>query len=250
MTKKETPSPREVTTNDEQQLFVIPCGGGITCYGYKNCRDEVNHLAGLLGRPDLAHKPENFGKLADYQQYRDLIALYAKSSLAKNIYFGPHVDARVREVLRRAIDENWTVRLHLGEVETGESWNDEFDIIGRVGRTTGMLRSPILVPDGESGGGIVMASCIIRIQRITGALGSPSGHHDVYIHPKYRKPVFTSRNATKSLAEEGYTTMVFKGESNVANFRTKAAADQWIGFMRGDVQTTRPPRRVKVLEPA
>ncbi len=42
-------SPSAVTANDEQGLYVIPCGAGFTCLGYDVCLDRISRYAAELG---------------------------------------------------------------------------------------------------------------------------------------------------------------------------------------------------------
>ncbi len=74
---------------------------------------------------------------------------------------------RLLENLRR---EGTLVRVFYGDVKTGQSWHDEHDIIGRIGRSTGNIKIPLLVADGESGGCGLLDHCIIRIDSDEGTL--------------------------------------------------------------------------------
>jgi len=65
--------------------------------------------------------------------------------------------------------------LDLGNTETGESWNEKFDITGYVGLTRGFeARYPILVYNKRSlGGGTILTDCIIGIK-------TSNGKKDIY----------------------------------------------------------------------
>ena len=59
--------------------------------------------------------------------------------------------------------------LDYGDVETGVSWGDTCDIAGRVSRSTGNIKIPILVHNRRStGGGAVLDHCIIGIRESAG----------------------------------------------------------------------------------
>lgn len=46
----------------------------------------------------------------------------------------------------------------------GKCWNEEFDTIGRIGRSTGTYKIPLLIKSSRSlGGGSIIDNCIIRI---------------------------------------------------------------------------------------
>lgn len=56
------------------------------------------------------------------------------------------------------------IRLFYGNRKTGICWNDEFDTIGHVGRSTGTSKIPLLIKNSRSfGGGAILDHCIIRI---------------------------------------------------------------------------------------
>lgn len=60
---------RTVTLNDEQRLYVIPCGTGHTCLGYDVLQERAVNLAAELGRP-WCH---GLGTLAAYTAYMVLV---------------------------------------------------------------------------------------------------------------------------------------------------------------------------------
>ena len=54
------------------------------------------------------------------------------------------------------------VRIHYGNVETGELWGDVE--IGRIGRSTGSIKIPLCVPRHDSGGPGLLEHCILLIE--------------------------------------------------------------------------------------
>jgi len=71
----------------------------------------------------------------------------------------------VIEVLKRARNDDTRIKLTYGDIKTGKNWNEENDIIGYVGRSTGPIRIPILVYNKRSmGGGSILTDCIIKIE--------------------------------------------------------------------------------------
>ena len=60
--------------------------------------------------------------------------------------------------------------LDLGNVETGESWNEQFDITGYIGLSRGSKASyPILLFNNRSLGGVsILTDCIIGIKTSKG----------------------------------------------------------------------------------
>jgi hypothetical protein len=68
-------------------------------------------------------------------------------------------------VLEMARKERIRIVLDYGDVNTGESWGEEHDIYGYVGRSSGKIKIPILVYNRRSfGGGAILDHCIIGIK--------------------------------------------------------------------------------------
>lgn len=62
---------KKITINNDQKLFVIPCGEeGFTCLGFQVCEDRINKLAKELGTSPVGH---TIGTMDQYQTYRDLV---------------------------------------------------------------------------------------------------------------------------------------------------------------------------------
>lgn len=116
------------------------------------------------------------------------------------------------------------VRVFLGDTETGRCWNEEYDVIGRVGRSTGRVKIPLLVPRQNSyGGPALLDHCIVRIQETyTKAV--------LYQHPKFVMPEFI---IVPTLQAEKYKAEVYH-DAVIARFETVKKAENWVAFMRGE----------------
>lgn len=78
-----------------------------------------------------------------------------------------NVDERLIDALLRAWKYKFRIRIWYGDRQTGRSWNEEYDVTGKVGRTTGDIKIPILVHNSRSwGGGAILVGSIIRIDDI------------------------------------------------------------------------------------
>lgn len=175
------PPPSRITLNTQQQLYVIATGCGYGCFGFDNARDHANQIAKRLGRADLMFTASDHATLAGYSKYEKAVLAWSRSPLSKQTYFDPGTDPKVASVLesrRRAGDK---VRLVLGNAGTGAPWLDEHDVVGRIGRSCGGLRVPLLIADGESGGGVILTACMLNI------IDWKSGR-SLYRHPSYREP--------------------------------------------------------------
>jgi hypothetical protein len=75
----------------------------------------------------------------------------------------------VVNVLENCRKNNIRIILDYGDVTTGESWEDIYDITGRLGRSTGTLKVPILLYNKRSiGGNAILDHCIIGIKESKG----------------------------------------------------------------------------------
>ncbi len=62
------------------------------------------------------------------------------------------------------------IKINIGDIETGKSWNEEFDTSGYIGLSKGyQARFPILVNNSRSmGGGSLMDHCILQVKESKG----------------------------------------------------------------------------------
>lgn len=90
----------------------------------------------------------------------------------------------VIEILERIRYRGLRIRLYYGDAETGIDWNEENDIMGRIGRSTGTVKIPLLIATKRSmGGGGILDHCIVKIKETDG--------HVLYQHPKYDRGEIT-----------------------------------------------------------
>ncbi|KKM28205.1 hypothetical protein LCGC14_1567040 [marine sediment metagenome] len=71
------------------------------------------------------------------------------------------------------------VRFYWGDVKTGRDWGDDCDVKGRIGRSSGSVKIPILLYNSRStGGGAILDHCIVKITKTNGG-------YVLYEHPNY-----------------------------------------------------------------
>jgi hypothetical protein len=69
------------------------------------------------------------------------------------------------DALEYAREHNTRVTVDYGDVKTGESWGEAYDITGYIGRSMGPLQVPLLVHNARSmGGGAMLTHCILSIR--------------------------------------------------------------------------------------
>lgn len=213
----------QVTLNPEQRLYVIACDGGFSCLRFDNARDHAKQIADRLGRPELALSATDHAALAGYAKYQKATQAWRQSTLSRQTYFDPGTEpevARVLESCRKADDK---VRLVLGDTTTGESWLDEHDVVGTIGRSTGSLKVPLLVEDGEAGGGAILTGCVLCI------IDWRSGRVR-YRHAAYRVPDLS----LQPTGDVGYPWAVVHRDKKVARFQDIGKAGAYLAFMHGE----------------
>lgn len=127
-------------------------------------------------------------------------------------------------------------RLHFdwGDPVTGRSWGEENDVEGSVGRTSGEVKSPILVKTAKSHGG-----GLISTDRIVGITGSKHSQGITYYRHPFYKPAYVWDKGEVLPKDAGdpngsnWQVHVPKWEDvftqqYVAGFRTEVAARRWL----------------------
>ena len=212
----------KVSINAAQQRYVIDCGEGYTCLGFANARDHANQIACRLGRPDLAFTEEDYGSLAGYEKYGRAVQAWSQSPLTRTTYFDPGTDAKAARVLESCRTRERKVRLILGDTSTGEPWLEEHDVVGRIGRSTGSLKVPLLIEPDEHGGCAILCACLLAI------VDWESGDF-LYRHAAYREADLS----IKPSGDADRSWNVLRREEVVASFRDIGKAGAYLAFMRG-----------------
>jgi hypothetical protein len=215
----------QVTVNNVQRLFVIPCGGGYSCFGFDNCYEESVQLFNQIpnGPKELWPNPEEKGTLKQYDNYRQLIRL-AEPHIKNKTWFHLNTPERVRDILENARITGKRLRLFYGDTDTGRNWMDEYDMVGSIGRSTGTMKIPLLISNSRSsGGGAILDNCIIRIIDC-------ETKRELYRHPKFNMPTLT---IVDNEHPEYAATALADGKVH-ARFKSRLAADRWVAFMKGE----------------
>jgi len=85
--------------------------------------------------------------------------------MEKELFFEKDIPSDLRGVLNSLLNSRKRVTLDYGDVNTGISWGEVYDITGRIGRTTGPHKVPILVHNQRSmGGAAILTDCILSIR--------------------------------------------------------------------------------------
>jgi hypothetical protein len=76
---------------------------------------------------------------------------------------------RLIEIIEDIREKKIRIRIEYGDVNTGKSWGETRDISGTIGRSTGIVKLPILIHNSRStGGGVILTHCILEIRKSKG----------------------------------------------------------------------------------
>lgn len=102
-----------------------------------------------------------------------------KYKIVNGTFYDTRTPQEVIDVIESARAGGRRVRLSYGDTETGRDWQEQYDIVGRIGRSAGPVKVPILIHNRRSiGGHAILDHCIVRIV-------SSVGGRVLYQHPKY-----------------------------------------------------------------
>lgn len=92
-----------------------------------------------------------------------------KYKVVNGTYYDERTNDRVIDTLENCRRNNTRIVLDYGDTKTGKSWGDRYGITGRIGRSIGPIKIPILLYNRRSmGGGSILDHCIIGIKESNG----------------------------------------------------------------------------------
>lgn len=215
-----------ITINQEQRLFVLPSGGGYSCLGFDVVFKRLKQYAQRLGL--TAPDPQQVGSMAQYQQYLQAESAYIKTNPTET-WYDLDTPAEVKRQLEWARVSQREVRIYLGDAKTGRDWMNEYDVIGRVGRSMGPIRIPLLCGRRSHGGFAILTECVVRIQTV-------GGGNDLYRHPTYHLPQLEIVPSTMpGYVEEAHGVSADGSAPTVhARFKQPGRAQKWVAYMKGE----------------
>lgn len=155
------------------------------------------------------------------------VGLYVKNEDKLEVF--DNVDDKLVSILLQYRGSKERLRLFYGDIHTGRSWNEEYDVMGSIGRTGGNFKIPILLNNSRSyGGGAILISALVRIDEI-------STHRTLWQVPNFHVEKLSVQHIPVN-KDYPYAVMQLKDNgaiSNVANFKTEDQANRWIDFMNG-----------------
>lgn len=92
-----------------------------------------------------------------------------KYQIANGTYYHFDTSETVINVLETARANRTRITVDYGDVKTGVSWEETHNVTGRVGRSTGSIKIPLLIHNSRSMGGCgILTHCIIGIKESKG----------------------------------------------------------------------------------
>jgi len=99
--------------------------------------------------------------------------------IVNGTYYDRRTPQEVVKVLEYVREKGLSIRLHYGDTETGRDWKEIYDVEGKVSRSLGPVKVPLLVKPRAIGGPAILDHCIVKIT---------SKKEVLYQHPTYYCP--------------------------------------------------------------
>lgn len=129
----------------------------------------VGYEAEIDSRFNSIRRPENSSGVKRYVK-----------SKSTELCYDSRTSKEVIEVLERCYDSGERLVFDFGDAVTGQSWGEINDISGRIGKSTGVIKIPLLIYNSRSlGGGSLLDHCIVKIT-------TSKGGRILYQHPNYK----------------------------------------------------------------
>jgi len=104
-------------------------------------------------------------------------------NIVNGTHYADDTSQDVIDVLERARANEWRIRIHYGNTYTGCDWNEDYDVTGRLSRSMGPVKVPILLYRKTAiCGPAILDHCIVRIRL---ANKQKAKGEDLYAHPRY-----------------------------------------------------------------
>lgn len=145
---------------------------------------------------------------------------------ASGLYYHSDTPKPVIRGINRAYRERVRIRFHLGDQETGRDWMEEHDVCGRVGASTGWVKTPLLLKSSNSSGGpAISTSSIIRLC-VDGL--------EYWKHPKWTKPELKVAHTYVNVPPHWKHEVVAAAGEIIARFKSTEEALRFVSFIQGD----------------
>jgi len=206
----------------QNEMYTIKSGRFASYLGYIQAFDETAELAKRLHKPELEPKSEDYGKDSLLEKRAALLKFAQSTNANMGTWFNAQTPKEVRKILEAARRNGDTLRIFYGHRESGLDWMEQHDVLGRIGRSTGILKVPLLLThESSTGGPSILDSSIVRIINV-------SDEEEVYRHPLYHQPKI---EIVQKPQEERVTVKVGGDVHSV--YPDIGTAANWVAFITG-----------------
>lgn len=146
----------------------------------------------------------------------------AAYKIVDGTYYSANTSDEVIRILEHSRRTGIRLRLHYGDVKTGTDWMNEWDVTGKIGRSMGPVRIPLMIASGKDGGPGLLENCIVRIREA-------SSNRDLYRIEGYQQGIATTANDSALFPKLPYAALV-NGETH-ARFATAEKRSKWFAKM-------------------
>ena len=166
---------------------------------------------------------EDYSKWKDYFYIVNDTYYFFKRETENHTEVYENVNEKLINVLERYRKNNTRIRVWYGA--KGKVWLEEYDVTGRINRTSGRIKIPILVNNKRSFGGTeLLVNCIIRIDDI-------EEKKTIYKLAGYDMPKLEIKEVKNN--EHILDYLVMKEDKIMTTFKTLEKAQNWVDFMTG-----------------
>lgn len=212
--------------NPDSRLYTLKEGDGYSCLGFDVLESRTSAYARHLtqhGIPVPFDRPAAIGTEERFQQYEATARAFMLAPAPQDTWFDDRTPQAVRHALEHARRTGQRVRLFYGDTETGKAWEDEWNVVGTIGRSMGPCKIPLLIANARShGGAAVLDSSVVAIA---------SGPNQwLYRHENFDVGQWEIRPS--DMPE--YAAAVWHDGKLQSRHKTEAAAVRYVAFMRGE----------------
>lgn len=212
-----------VTINEESRVFLFHYDDHYTTQGFDSLYRDLKQISELIDLP-FSVSEDQVGTMDQYRQYEEAIRLYAASPASKKTFYAPGTHKKVKSVLDRYIESGDPIRIFYGNEQTGEDWLEEFGAIGKISRSFGPLRIPLMLLEDDIGGLPISSENIVKLVDVnTGDI--------LWKHKKYHLPELRIVESDHQKKEYNYNVLA-DGQLH-ASFSDYYKAAAFVAFISG-----------------
>lgn len=166
---------------------------------------------------------EEYPNWNDYYYVVDGTYYFFKREEENNTEVYKNVNEKLISILERCRKNSTRIRVWYGS--NNKVWLEEYDVMGRIDRTNGRIKIPILINNKRSWGGLeLLVHCIVRIDDI-------EEKKTIYKLDGYEMPNFKIREV--KIYNNILSYQVFLDNERKAIFNSLEKAQNWVDFMTG-----------------